>query len=133
MAQFKGVRFYKTEAESFKDQDFKSISVDMSIDDVERRSDTELVLDFSYNVDYKEDVAKLLFRGHLFLEGEKKELDKYVSSWRGEKKLPKELTAPLANIITFTSEVNGVLVSRAIGIPAPVVPPDVKLGKAKKA
>jgi hypothetical protein len=132
MAEFKGVRFYQTEAESFKDEPFESITVDMGINEVRRKSKGEMVIDFSYNVDYKDNVAKLGLRGYLFLEGSEKELDKYVGSWRKQKKLPKELTAPLANLITFTSEVNGVLVARAIGIPAPVIPPKIELGKAKK-
>jgi hypothetical protein len=131
MVEWKGVRFYKTEAQSFKDEPFSAIAVDLSVNKVLRKSKTELAIDFSYNVDYKDKVAKLGLSGNLFLEGKEKELDKYVAGWRKDKKLPKELASPLANIITFTSEVNGVLVARALGIPAPVVPPNIKLGKSK--
>jgi len=128
MVEYKGVRFFKTEAESLKDEPFTSISVEMAINNVTRKSRTELIVEFSYNVDYKENVAKLGLSGYLFLSGDEKELDKYILGWRKDKKLPRELAGPLANIITFSSEVNGVLIARALGIPAPIIPPNIKLG-----
>ncbi len=129
MAEWKGVRFYRTEAESMKDEPFTSIVVDIKVNGVRRRSKDELEIDFDYNVDYKEDVAKLLLRGRVTMSGKEKELDKYVESWRSGKKLPKELGAPLASIINFSSEVNGVLVARALNMPAPIIPPNIKFGK----
>ena len=129
MVEWKGIRFYRTEAESLKDEPFTAIAVDMSINDVRRRTKEDLVIDFTYSVDYKDGVAKLMLKGNLFLGGKEKELDGYMATWKKEKKMPKELAGPLANIVTYSSEVNGVLVARAIGIPAPVIPPNIKLGK----
>jgi len=129
MVEWKGIRFYRTEAESFRDAPFSAISVDMSINEMRRSAKDEITVDFAYKVDYKEGVASLMMRGNLFLGGDEKELDKYIDMWRKDKKMPKELVSPLANIITYSSQVNGVLVARALGIPAPVVPPNIKLGK----
>lgn len=121
-----GLRFYKTQAESQKEMPFTSIQINMNIDKLKKEGNA-LRVDFSYGVDYQPKVAKLLLQGYLMIRGEKKELDDIVKAWKKKKMLPKELSKSIANTVAYASQVNGVLIAKAISIPSPVIPPSISL------
>ncbi len=129
MVQFAGVRFYRTEAEKLSDKPFSKINVNLAVKDAQKLSKKEMHFVFSYDVDYFPKVATLKMLGHLVVVGTEKEINNTLLLWKKTKKVPPALASPIANVIAYSSEVNGVLVAKAIGIPVPVVPPNIQLNR----
>jgi hypothetical protein len=123
MVEWRVIKFYKTEAESKKEENYKSINFDMSIQKVEKSKDDEVRIEFIYKADFVPDIAVLRLYGYVLMGGEKKELNAFVDAWKAKKPVPREISEPLTNLIAYSSQLNGVLISRALNMPAPVIPP----------
>jgi hypothetical protein len=128
---WKGIRFYKVEAESSRDGEFTSVAVNLDINGM-KVDGSGLRIDFSYAVDYKPGVARLKFHGYTTVGGTRTELDKIEKEWKKDKTIPSSLAEPLINIITFNAETNGVLVAKAINIVPPLLAPKLEIGPLKK-
>jgi hypothetical protein len=102
----------------------------MDITKAEKIKDSVRV-DFRYSAEFLPDVAKLTLYGYVIMGGDKKELNGFVDAWEKKKNMPPGIAEPLANLITYTSQMNGVLVSKALSMPAPVIPP--RLQQAQQA
>ncbi len=131
MISWKGIKFNKTEAEQMKEDNFTSLNVNLSLLKVSKVKN-DLRLDFKYMAEFEPGIAKLALYGYVMLSGEKKELDELTDKWVKKKMIVKEISEPLANLITYSSEINGVLVARALNMPAPVIPPKITLEGNKK-
>jgi hypothetical protein len=125
--EWKGIRFYKVEAESTRDENFSSVSVNLDIREM-KISGSELRIDFSYGVDYRPGVARVKFEGYTTIGGIPSELQKIEKDWRKDRTLPKALAEPLINVITFNAETNGVLIAKAINIVPPLLAPKIEVG-----
>lgn len=125
--EWKGIRFYKVEAESKSDENFTSISMNLDVNDMKLKGD-ELTIDFAYSVDYKPSVASLKFKGVVVLGGARADLEKVEKEWKKQKTIPKNVAEPLINVITFNAESNSVLVAKAISIVPPLLAPKIEIG-----
>jgi len=125
--EWKGVRFYKVNAESNRDANFDSMAVNLDINDLRFKGD-ELRVEFSYTVDYKPDIARMKFDGYALLAGSRSDLDKVEKEWKKDKTLPKSVGEPLINVISFNAQTNGVLVAKAINIVPPLMSPKLEMG-----
>lgn len=132
MVEWRGIKFYKTEAESKKEEAFTGINVDMRITEAKKVKTDEIKINFRYSAEFTPNIAILTLYGYVLVGGNEKELNGFVDSWQKKKMLPKEIAEPLANLITFSSEVNGVLVAKALNMPVPVIPPRISLSKEAK-
>ena len=130
MVVWKDIKFYRTEAESINEQNFSNMNVDMSITKI-AKAVGDLRIDFRYTVFFEPNVAKLAMYGYVLATGDKKEVENLLEVWQKKQVLPPEISGPLANMMAFSSEVSGVLVARAIGIPVPIIPPNIQI-EAKK-
>jgi len=128
---WKGIRFYRVEAESTRDENFTSVAVDLNIKEMKFNAG-DLRIDFSYAVDYQPGVARLRFDGYTLIGGTRAELDRIEKDWRKDKTLPKSLAEPLINVIAFNAETNGVLIAKAINIVPPLLAPKMEVGTVKK-
>lgn len=128
---WKGIRFYRVDAESIRDDAFTSVAVDLNINEMKMNAG-DLRIDFSYAVDYQPGVARLRFDGYALIGGPRGELDGIEKGWKKDKTLPKSLAEPLINVITFNAETNGVLIAKAINIVPPLLAPKMEIGTAKK-
>lgn len=123
---WKGIRFYRVEAESMRDENFTKLAVNLDIGDM-KANGGGLRVDFSYSVDYQPGVAKLRFDGYALLSGSKADLEKLQAGWKKDRTLPKALADPLVNIITFSAETNGVLVAKALNMVPPLLAPKIDM------
>jgi hypothetical protein len=128
---WKGIRFYKVEAESSRDENFTSVAVNLDVTGM-KMSGADLRIDFSYSVNYQPGVARLRFDGYTIVGGNRAELDKIEKDWKKEKTIPKSLAEPLINVISFSAEANGVLIAKALNIVPPLLAPKIEIGTAKK-
>ncbi len=123
---WKGIRFYKVQAESRRDENFSSVAIDLNITEM-KVNGGDLRVDFSYAVEYRPGVASLRFDGYATLGGSRSELEKLEKDWKKDKTMPKSLAEPLINVITFNAETNGVLIAKAINIVPPLVAPKIEV------
>ncbi|MDD5340054.1 MAG: hypothetical protein PHV13_02285 [Candidatus ainarchaeum sp.] len=128
---WKGIRFYKVEAESSRDENFTSVAVNLDVTGM-KPSGGDLRIDFSYSVNYQPGVARLRFDGYTIIGASKAELDRIEKDWKKDKTLPKSLAEPLINVISFNAETNGVLIAKAINIVPPLLAPKIEIGAPKK-
>jgi hypothetical protein len=124
--QWKGIRFYRVNAESSSDDNFTKLAVNVDISDLKVNGDG-LRIDFSYAVDYQPGIAKLKFDGYALLGGTRAELDSAQNGWKKDRSLPRDIAEPLVNIIKFSAETNGVLVAKALNMVPPLLAPKIDL------
>jgi hypothetical protein len=128
---WKGIRFYKVEAESTRDDNFTTVAVDLNINEMKMNAG-DLRIDFTYAVDYQPGIASLKFYGYTLIGGARPELERIEKDWRKDKTLPKSLAEPLINVIAFNAETNGVLIAKAINIVPPLLAPKMEVSAVKK-
>lgn len=128
--EWTGIRFYKVEAESISDGDFRNLAVNLDITDMKMERG-DLRIDFTYTADYQPKIATLRFLGYIMLAGEKNQLSKIQRDWKKNKTIPKDIADPLVNVVTFNAETNSVLVSRAINIVPPILSPKFEIPEEK--
>jgi len=128
MVVWKLVRFTRVEGESAGAAEMKKFAMDMNVTSM-KAQDGDLRIDFTYRMDYSKEVGFLVMRGYVLAEGARKEIDDVLAGWK-KKKLPEEFATQLSDVIVYNCEVNGVLVSRVLAIPAPVIPPKFSVSQA---
>ena len=123
MVVYKLVRFSRIEGESGGSLELKRFNLDMNVIDMKDEKG-DLRVDFTYRIDYSENVGFIVLHGSVLATAARKEMDSLLQAWRA-KKLPEDFAAQLSNVILYNCEINGVLISRVLAIPAPVVPPNL--------
>lgn len=118
--QYKQILFTKVEAECNSDRKMTLVNVDINIKTV-KLENADLVLGFEHIVDYRPSIGHIRFEGKLVVSGTKNELDAIVKKWSKEKKVDKQFAEGFLNIINFNSEVNGVLVAKALALTPPLI------------
>jgi len=126
MVEFRGVKLSYVEAKREKDTLISGLNININIDDVKAMGE-DLVMDFTYSVNYAEDVGYLKISGTVYAKDTATAAKEIENGWRMEKKLPNEIAQPLLNLINFSSGVNGVFVARAVNLAPPLVPPRIEI------
>lgn len=125
MINFLGVRLDSVDAKREKDAPVKGVGININVEDI-KAVNTELMIDFVYTVTY-EDVGYLKMKGIVFANGSDKEVKDMEAKWKKEKKISEEIAQPLLNLINYSSGINGVLVTRAINLAPPLIPPRIEV------
>jgi len=125
MVNFVGVRLDSVDAKREKDAPVKGVGININIEDM-RSVGAELMIDFIYTVTY-EGVGYLKMTGIVFANGTDKEVKEMEAKWKKEKKISEEIAQPLLNLINYSSGINGVLVTRAINLAPPLIPPRIEV------
>ncbi len=132
MINFLGVRLDSVDAKREKDAPVKGVGININVEDI-RATGKELMIEFVYTVTYEE-VGYLKMSGIVFANGEEKEVKEMEDKWKKEKKIAQEIAQPLLNLINYSSGINGVLVTRAINLAPPLIPPRIEVsGKGAKS
>jgi len=126
MVEFRGVKLSYVEAKREKDTLISGLNININIDEVKAMGE-DLVMDFTYSVNYAEDVGYLKISGTVYAKDTATAAKEIENGWRMEKKLPNEIAQPLLNLINFSSGVNGVFVARAVNLAPPLVPPRIEI------
>ena len=126
MVEFRGVKLSYVEAKRERDALISGLNININIDEVKAMGE-DLVMDFTYSVNYAEDVGYLKISGTVYAKDTATAAKEIENGWRMEKKLPNEIAQPLLNLINFSSGVNGVFVARAVNLAPPLVPPRIEI------
>jgi len=84
---------------------------------------------FEFTSKYEPNVGTMLFEGELLYMEEPKKVKELFNSWKKDKKLPKELMADLLNTILTKCNVQALILSQEINLPAPIPLPKVQVAQ----
>jgi hypothetical protein len=126
-----GIRLGKIEANKDNDRQITGVDIDIRIENVEAKNGTATI-SFAYTATYRPDIGIMKIGGSLFLSDTPQNSKKLADEWKAKKLLNREITEPVLNLINATASVNGVLISRAINLSPPLVPPKIQLTAADK-
>jgi len=102
------------------------LSINIALDDVLARGE-QLEISFTYTATYSENIGVLTMRGKLIARGPLEECQAASRKWRETKKLPHEFAEEVLNTINYLCGSNGTLVSRAVNLSPPMLPPKIEL------
>ena len=87
---------------------------------------------FEFTSKYEPNVGAILFEGELLYLEDQKKIKEILSSWKQDKKVPKELMAGLLNTILTKCNVQALILSQEVNLPAPIPLPKVQMATAEK-
>ncbi|RME79022.1 MAG: hypothetical protein D6769_03460 [Methanobacteriota archaeon] len=122
-----GDRVNAIEAEIKNREANTGMNIGMKIVDVKEK-DGNVEYDYEYTVDYGE-AGSIKIRGTIIGRDEPKET---LESWKKDKKLSKEDTERLVNLINYLGSVHGTLVARVLSYRPPLVPPRLSVQQKKE-
>ena len=82
---------------------------------------------FEFTSKYEPSVGTILFEGDLLYMEEPKKAKEILSSWKKDKKIPKELMEGLLNTILTKCNGQAVIMSQQVNLPPPIPMPKVQL------
>ena len=95
----------------------QNINIDgISKDKINISKEEILKIEFTFNVDYNPDFAKLELKGHVIILPEKEELKKIIKEWKN-KKLQEEFRIPLFNFIMSKCNIKALNFEDELGLP----------------
>ena len=82
---------------------------------------------FEFTSKYEPNVGMILFEGELLYMEDPKKTKEILTSWKKDKKVPKELMAGLLNTILTKCNIQALILSQEINLPAPIPMPKVQI------
>lgn len=117
-----GNKVTKVEAARLKDEPRKGLSFKVNMRDVKIKG-KQIEISYEYVAEYTEGIGYVKMEGVILAEEEKGVLDGIKKEWADNKRLPKDYMEIVLNAVTYFGGVNGVFVSRVVGLSPPIVPP----------
>ncbi|MBS3101633.1 hypothetical protein J4204_05895 [Candidatus Woesearchaeota archaeon] len=88
---------------------------------------------FEFTSKYEPNVGAILFEGELLYMEDSKKAKEILASWKKDKKIPKELMAGLLNTILTKCNIQALILSQEINLPAPIPMPKVQVAAAENS
>lgn len=88
--------------------------------------------EYTFTATYKPGVGHLSMRGTLIMVDSRKNLDSMMSRWEKSRTVEENIVRQISSLITYVSSVNGVLISKAMNLTPPIMPPDIRFEGAPK-
>ena len=82
---------------------------------------------FEFTSKYEPAIGNILFEGELLYLEEPKKAKEILSSWKKDKKIPKEIMAGLLNTILTKCNVQALILSQEVNLPPPIPLPKVQI------
>ena len=87
---------------------------------------------FEFTSKYEPNVGNILFEGELLYLEDQKNVKEILTSWKKEKKIPKEIMAGLLNTILTKCNVQALILSQEVNLPPPIPMPKVQIAAPDK-
>jgi hypothetical protein len=87
---------------------------------------------FEFTSKYEPNVGNILFEGELLYLEDQKNVKEILSSWKKDKKVPKEIMAGLLNTILAKCNVQALILSQEVNLPPPIPLPKVQIAQPDK-
>lgn len=135
-----GFGFKKLSAEKYDAAAGKiDINNNVSIKDVQEDSfsfgkekQSILKFMFEFTSKYNPSVGTILFEGELLYLEDQKKIKEILSSWKKDKKVPKEIMAGLLNTILTKCNIQALILSQEVNLPPPIPLPKVQVASPDK-
>lgn len=82
---------------------------------------------FEFTSKYEPSIGTILFEGELLYMEDSKKVKEILASWKKDKKVPKELMAGLLNTILTKCNIQALILSQEVNLPAPIPLPKVQI------
>jgi hypothetical protein len=128
MVEYRAVVLDYCEAKREGAAQLKDVEVSINVLDVLAEGERATVR-FEYLARFLPKVGFVKLAGSVFIDGKPNELKLMVDYWARTKTLPKETSETVLNLANLSAGVNGVLVTRAIELPPPFMPPKLTIVK----
>ena len=86
---------------------------------------------FEFSSLYEPKAGKIILNGNLLFMSVAKKMDEVMSSWKKDKKIPKEVTVQLFNSILTRCNIQALILSQQAGLPPPIRMPTVEVETPK--
>ena len=136
-----GFNFKKINVERKQDSVKGKVDIknNVAITDVEKSdlalggsSQKAVKIEFDFGVDYEPKLGSMKFIGDIIYLGEAAKIDELLKEWEKDKKLPKEIAAGVINTVLTKCNIQALILSQQINLPAPIQLPKVKIEEPKK-
>lgn len=87
---------------------------------------------FEFTSKYEPSVGSILFEGELLYMEDSKKAKEILSLWKKEKKIQKEIMAGLLNTILTKCNIQALILSQEVNLPAPIPLPKVQIGQQEE-
>jgi hypothetical protein len=103
------------------------VSISKSISSTDQKS---FVISFEYKALYQPNAGSIILKGELVYLASNEVADQIQSEWKKRKALPKTMSINIYNRILHSCTVESLLLSREVGLPAPIRLPKLQSQKA---
>ena len=87
---------------------------------------------FEFTAKYEPNVGNILFEGELLYMDEPKKTKEILNGWKKDKKIPQEIMAGLLNTILTKCNIQALILSQEVNLPAPIPLPKVQIGQQEQ-
>ena len=84
---------------------------------------------FGFVSKYEPKIAEINIEGNVILLLDTKKGEEVLNSWKKDKKIPKEVMGSILNTALTKSNIQALILSQEMGLPAPIPLPKVKIGE----
>lgn len=108
----------------------ENIEVSVIVDSLTKQSDEELLIDWSYVVDYKPDIGTVRLTGDVLCRDTPANVEKVMKKFEKDNEFSGELGTDVLNMINANASINCIFIIRPFNLFPPFTPP--LLGEAEK-
>jgi len=80
---------------------------------------------FNFDVKYEPKIAEILMTGDILYTGEDKKIQEILDEWKKNKRVPPKVTAEVLNSALVRCNIQALVLSKEMGLPAPIPLPKV--------
>ncbi|MBU1975056.1 MAG: hypothetical protein KKG59_01490 [Nanoarchaeota archaeon] len=108
-----------------------NIANNVSIKDVEEvqiqlgEGKQALKFSFQFTTKYEPEIGNILIEGELVYLTKIEESKEIMSQWKKDKKVPKDIMTPILNYVLTKSNIEALILSKEMSLPAPIPMPKV--------
>ena len=88
---------------------------------------TAIKIIFNFLSKYSPDLGNISFEGEIIYMADSKKGKEIIASWKKDKKLPKDLMAPILNTVLTKCNIKALILSQDVNLPPPIPLPKVSL------
>lgn len=123
-----GGKISEVEGKRMKKEAVKGLNINIAVDGVKVDGES-IEVDYTYTVDYNNDVGSLRIKGTVIAKEDAKSAAKIKEEWDKTGRLPDNYMENLLNVISMSGSANGILIARVLDLPPPLVPPRIQIKK----
>ncbi len=125
------IKIHKVSAEYPEPARITGLNIDMNIENL-KVNGQELELSFTYTVNYLgiekgKFPAKLVMNGKVKARESDEKIKTIENEWKKNKKIPNDFAETVMNSVNFFCSSNGILVTKAINLVPPMIPPRIQV------